>query len=369
MKKIAIAITSQINLITSISYLEKQYGSIDKLDLILIVAHEQMTDEQVVLVSNMAKNIFSIQKIADVRDALETYKKYRIKIKGDLFKYKKINEIKKNLDVVLRPYFKDLQNIDLLLIRKPSRFSELFLIKYIVPISISRIEDGANAIISPYIPAYYKYKAHIKKLTGIFPFIFYRLAGCGDEMTFVYKFRSLPQVHSIQDGSIDPHLILKNFKKIKQPIDSGKFKEIKLLFLGTYDISIVENSINAIKKDNVALELLKKKYSLNDNEVLYKPHPKTFINMTFDDYKNTINVCITSKKESLMMAEHLSIYMAKLKWVVSGAGSYSLFVISSMPEKVEPVMIRYKDNSHTKKQHDAANNKYIEVNKVESIVV
>ena len=83
MKKIAIAITSQINLITSISYLEKQYGSIDKLDLILIVAHEQMTDEQVVLVSNMAKNIFSIQKIADVRDALETYKKYRIKINSD----------------------------------------------------------------------------------------------------------------------------------------------------------------------------------------------------------------------------------------------------------------------------------------------
>ena len=369
MEKVAVAVTSQVNLITSIVYLEKQYGSIDSIDLVLIIAHEQMTDDQVILISNIAKTVFSIEKIVDIRDALETYKKYRGLIKENLFRYRRLSIIKKELDLVLGKYFNELKNVDLLLIRKPSRFQEMLLIKCVDFSLLSRIEDGANAIISPYIPIYYRCIAYIKKIPGAFLFLFYRLAWCGDEMTFIYKNYNLPKVCSIHDGSIDADLLLKNFKKIKQPIDSDKFKKIKLLFLGTYNISKAESSFEAVKKDYIALELLKKKFLLSNNEILYKPHPKTFINMAFDDYRDNINVCIASKKESLMMAEYLSTYMGSLKWVVSGAGSYSLFVISSMLEKVEPIMIRYKDNSHAKKQYDAAIKKYIEVNKVESIVV
>jgi hypothetical protein len=369
MLSVAVTVTNQVCLVASVAFLEKKYGSLDDINVIILIAHLQITDHESDLITDMAKNVFLLNGVIDLRGALTEYMEHRKKIKENIFKFKKINIIRKDLEIVLQSYFNGLQNIDLLLIRKPSRFPDLFAIKYINPISISRIEDGSYAILSPYIPAYYRYISYVKKIAGVFPFVFYRLAGCGDEMTFFYKFYKLPQVHSIQDGSIDPYLLLTNFKKIKQQIGLEKFKEIKLLFLGTYDASVAENSINAIRKDNIALELLKKKYSLNSNEVLYKPHPKTFINMTFEDYSRVMNVSIASEKESSMMAEYLSIYMDELKWVVSGAGSYSLFVVSSMLENVEPVMIRYKDNSHTKKQYDAAINKYIKENKVESIVV
>lgn len=369
MKKIAVAVTSQVALVTSIAYLEKKYGSLDNLNVIILISHDYITDHEAEIITDIAKKYFLINDVIDLREALSEYIKHRKKIKNNLFKYKNIKLIKQDLNRILKHTFKDLTNIDLLIIRKPSRFPELFVIKYVAPISISRIEDGANAIISPYIPVYFSYKFYFKKIVDIFSFFFYRFAGCGDEMTFIYKPCNLPQAHSIQDGSIDSYLLLENFKKIKKKVDAEKLKGIKLLFLGTYDISFFENSIEAIKKDCLALDILKTKYLLENGDILYKPHPKTFINMKFEDYFSAMNVRITSETESLMMAECLSIYMIDLKWIVSGAGSYSLFVISNMFKEVEPVMIRYKDNSHTKKQYDAAINKYIKENKVQSIIV
>ena len=98
MLSIVVTVTNQVCLVASIAFLEKKYGSLDNINVILLIAHDHITDHQADVIAEMAKNVFLINGVIDLRVALSEYIKHRKNIKKNLFNYKKINVIKKDLE-------------------------------------------------------------------------------------------------------------------------------------------------------------------------------------------------------------------------------------------------------------------------------